>query len=215
MCGRQPLELSLRRSTTEDRGRHRSAGEPDRDPLIDDGRSTRIAPVRGSPRPSRRAPWSCDSQPGSAWNVLFDCHRESRSEPRTRKGRCRSMSVASVHSGVRVIYRVGALLDAFAAANGPQTVVQLAETTGEPRTTIYRLLATLQPMGWVEETPKRGRYVLGLQLRQLGRAVVESEPARRMSPSVFRSVRHDTGPVVYLTCSACGRNAWSAWTLSR
>ena len=126
------------------------------------------------------------------------------------------MSMASVHSGVRVIYRVGALLDALAAANGPQTVVQLAETTGEPRTTIYRLLATLQPMGWVGETSKRGRYILGLQLRELGRAVVaENELARKVSPSVFRTVRHETGPVVYLACSACGRNAWSAWTLSR
>src|SRR3954454_19780025 len=96
--------------------------------------------------------------------------------------------MTSTQGGVRVLNKAGGLLEAL-AGRGPLTVVQLAEITGEPRTTIYRLLATLQPMGWVEETSKRGRYVLGLQLRQLGRAVAENEPARRVSG--FPSYRGD------------------------
>ena len=90
------------------------------------------------------------------------------------------------------------LLEAL-AGKGPQTVVQLAELTGEPRTTIYRLLATLQPMGWVEETTKRGHYVLGLRLVQLGRAAIEQGFARRLALPALRALRDQTGLTVYLT----------------
>ena len=78
-------------------------------------------------------------------------------------------------------------------------MVELARETGEPRTTIYRLLATMQPMGWVEETPRRGRYALGLQLVQLGRAAVEQEFERRVALPALRTLRNDTGLTVYLT----------------
>jgi DNA-binding IclR family transcriptional regulator len=107
--------------------------------------------------------------------------------------------MSSAHGGVRVLNKAGALLEALAAGNGPQTVVQLAEATGEPRTTIYRLLATLQPMGWVEETTKRGRYVLGLRLVQLGRAAIEQGFERRVALPVLRALRNESGLTVYLT----------------
>lgn len=106
--------------------------------------------------------------------------------------------MASTQGGVRVLTKAGALLEAL-AGNGPQTVVELAEKTGEPRTTIYRLLATLQPMGWVEETGKRGRYVLGLRLVQLGRAAVEQGFERKIALPALRALRNETGLTVYLT----------------
>jgi DNA-binding IclR family transcriptional regulator len=100
--------------------------------------------------------------------------------------------------GVRVLNKANALLETL-AVRGPQTVVELARETGEPRTTIYRLLATMQPMGWVEETTRRGRYALGLQLVQLGRAAVEQEFERRLALPALRALRDDTGLTVYLT----------------
>lgn len=105
--------------------------------------------------------------------------------------------MGSPTGGVRVIEKAGALMEAL-AYRGPQTVVQLAETTGEPRTTIYRLLATLQEMGWVEETTKRGRYALGLTLMQLGRAAVEHGIEQRLAAPVLRALRTETGLTVYL-----------------
>ena len=106
--------------------------------------------------------------------------------------------MTSTLGGVRVLTKANALLEVL-AVRGPQTVVELARETGEPRTTIYRLLATLQPMGWVEETPRRGRYALGLQLVQLGRAAVEQEFERRLALPALRALRNDTGLTVYLT----------------
>ncbi len=101
--------------------------------------------------------------------------------------------------GVRVVRKAGALLEALAAGHGPQTVVQLAEATGEPRTTIYRLLSTLQRMGWVEETTRRGHYALGLRLVELGRAAIEQGFERRIALPVLRALRNETGLTVYLT----------------
>lgn len=106
--------------------------------------------------------------------------------------------MTSTQGGVRVLNKAGGLLEAL-AGRGPLTVVQLAEITGEPRTTIYRLLATLQPMGWVEETPKRGHYVLGLRLVQLGRAAIEQGFARKLALPALRALRNQTGLTVYLT----------------
>jgi DNA-binding IclR family transcriptional regulator len=106
--------------------------------------------------------------------------------------------MTSTQGGVRVLNKAGGLLEAL-AGKAPQTVVQLAELTGEPRTTIYRLLATLQPMGWVEETTKRGHYVLGLRLVQLGRAAIEQGFARRLALPALRALRDQTGLTVYLT----------------
>ena len=100
--------------------------------------------------------------------------------------------------GVQVLNKANSLLQVL-ATRGPQTAVELARETGEPRTTIYRLLATLQPMGWVEETPRRGRYALGLQLVQLGRAAVEQELERRVALPALRALRNETGLTVYLT----------------
>jgi DNA-binding IclR family transcriptional regulator len=106
--------------------------------------------------------------------------------------------MTSAQGGVRVVNKASALLEVL-ASRGPQTVVQLAEATGEPRTTIYRLLATMQPMGWVEETTRRGNYVLGLRLVQLGRAAIEQGFARKLALPALRALRNETGLTVYLT----------------
>jgi DNA-binding IclR family transcriptional regulator len=107
--------------------------------------------------------------------------------------------MSSAQGGVRVVNKAGVLLEALASGTGPQTVVQLAAATGEPRTTIYRLLSTLQGMGWVEETTKRGRYVLGLRLVELGRAAIEQGFERRVALPVLQALRNETGLTVYLT----------------
>lgn len=81
---------------------------------------------------------------------------------------------------VAVLAKAGQLLEVM-AQRGAQTVVQLAEATGTPRSTIYRLLSTLRAMGWVEEPRKRGHYALGLGL--LHRS---AQPSTRRSTGTSR-----------------------------
>lgn len=98
---------------------------------------------------------------------------------------------------VAVLAKAGQLLEVM-AFRGPQTVVQLSETTGTPRSTIYRLLGTLREMGWVEEPRKRGHYALGLGLLHLSRAAMDQEVNRRIAMPVLRALRDETQMTVYL-----------------
>src|SRR5213080_2937829 len=72
---------------------------------------------------------------------------------------------------VAVLGKAMALVDRI-AEEGEATPARLAELTGEPRSTVYRLLASLQKLELVEPGPRRGTFVLGLKLFRLGRRVV-------------------------------------------
>ena len=98
---------------------------------------------------------------------------------------------------VAVLAKAGQLLEVM-AQRGAQTVVQLAEATGTPRSTIYRLLGTLREMGWVEEPRKRGHYALGLGLLHLSRAALDQEINRRVAMPLLRALRDETQLTVYL-----------------
>lgn len=55
--------------------------------------------------------------------------------------------------------------------HGESSVRDLAERTGEPRTTVYRLLAQLRAIGMVEEGARHGTYRLGIRFLALADAV--------------------------------------------
>ena len=189
-------------------------------------RTTQICPHSGTSGGCTDRPLSCRSVSAGDLTSRHQSTSESPSAGRTCVGRagsgglpncnphvvtdngvCMVVSCSSAvevvdddvsAGGVRVVNKASALLEVL-ASRGPQTVVQLAEATGEPRTTIYRLLATMQPMGWVEETTRRGNYVLGLRLVQLGRAAIEQGFARKLALPALRALRNETGLTVYLT----------------
>lgn len=98
---------------------------------------------------------------------------------------------------VAVLAKANQLLEVM-AFRGPQSVVQLSEATGAPRSTIYRMLGTLRELGWVEEPAKRGRYALGLGLLHLSRAAIDQEVNRRVAMPVLLALRDETQMTVYL-----------------
>lgn len=98
---------------------------------------------------------------------------------------------------VAVLAKAGQLLEVL-AFRGTQTVVQLSEATGTPRSTLYRLLGTLREMGWVEEPYRRGHYGLGLGILHLSRAAIDQEFNRRAALPVLALLRDETQMTVYL-----------------
>ncbi|GAA4978589.1 hypothetical protein GCM10023205_53350 [Yinghuangia aomiensis] len=106
--------------------------------------------------------------------------------------------MGSADSGIRVVRKAGALLDVL-AQRGPLSVAQLADATGEPRTTVYRLLASLRQLGWVTDGPRRGSYALDIGLLPLGRAAAGQSRTRACALPVMRALREETGLTVYLT----------------
>jgi DNA-binding IclR family transcriptional regulator len=108
-------------------------------------------------------------------------------------------------ASVAVLGKATALLDRI-AAEGEATPAKLAELSGEPRSTVYRLLATLQELELVEPGPTRGTYVLGLKLFRLGSAVVSRFDVRQAALPVMERVHEEIGETTFL-CIARGDEA--------
>lgn len=70
-------------------------------------------------------------------------------------------------SGVRSIERAFDLLEHLADAGGRLALTELAEVSGLPMPTIYRLMRTLVNRGYVRQEPSK-RYALGPRLMHLG-----------------------------------------------
>ena len=87
------------------------------------------------------------------------------------------MSEASVKSttesgSVQVITRAAAILDALAESRGGRTIVQLADHTGLPKSTVHRICRALEQVGYVHIDETTGRRELGpglLRLAVIGR----------------------------------------------
>jgi DNA-binding IclR family transcriptional regulator len=112
--------------------------------------------------------------------------------------------------GVAVLGKAIALLDAIAEA-GAATPAQLAERTGEPRSTVYRLLSSLQALELVEPGPRRGSVVLGLKLFRLGTAVVSRFDEREAALPVMERLHDTLGETTFL----CVRRGYRAVCIER
>jgi DNA-binding IclR family transcriptional regulator len=99
--------------------------------------------------------------------------------------------------GVQLIEKVAAVLDAL-EAGGELTAAELATATGEPRSSVYRLLATLEALGYVEPGDRRGGVRLGLRLFQLGTAVSRRFDLRERALPSMRDLQRVTGETVML-----------------
>jgi len=74
---------------------------------------------------------------------------------------------ARATTGVRSIERAFELLEHLADAGGQLALTELAEISGLPMPTIYRLMRTLVNRGYVRQEPSK-RYALGPRLIHLG-----------------------------------------------
>jgi DNA-binding IclR family transcriptional regulator len=98
---------------------------------------------------------------------------------------------------VAVLAKAVAVLDAL-AEEGEATPARLAELTGEPRSSVYRLLASLQELGLIEPGRRRGTYLLGLKLFRLGSTVVSRFDERQAALPVMERIHAETGETIFL-----------------
>src|ERR671937_1736632 len=98
---------------------------------------------------------------------------------------------------VAVLAKAVAVLD-HVAAEGEVTPARLAELTGEPRSTVYRLLASLQQLELVEPGRRRGTYLLGLKLFRLGSTVVSRFDERQAALPVMERIHEEIGETTFL-----------------
>lgn len=113
-------------------------------------------------------------------------------------------------AGVAVLAKAMSLVDHLAEA-GELTPAQLAERTGEPRSTVYRLLNSLQELGLVEPGPRRGTYLLGLKVFQLGSTVVSRFDVRQAALPLMERLHEQFGETTFL----CVRRGFEAVCIER
>ena len=118
--------------------------------------------------------------------------------------------VGTSSAPIAVLAKAVGLLDHIAAER-EITPARLAELTGEPRSTIYRLLASLQDLELVDPGRRRGTYMLGLKLFRLGSTVVSRFDARQAAQPVMERINDELGETTFL----CVRRGYEAVCIER
>ncbi|OVZ57490.1 hypothetical protein CDO44_17140 [Pigmentiphaga sp. NML080357] len=100
-------------------------------------------------------------------------------------------------ANVTALERGFAVLDCFARARGPLGNGEVAEATGIPRPTAYRLISTLVALGQLRPCPDSDKYELAAGVVRLAQSFLGAIDARRM-------VR----PHLVALAEACGASAF-------
>jgi DNA-binding IclR family transcriptional regulator len=111
---------------------------------------------------------------------------------------------------VQVIRKATSLLERLAEED-ELTAAQLAELEGEPKSTVHRLLASLESLGYVERGSTRGTYRVGLKVLQLGSSVLGRFDERKAAYPALRRLHDETEQSVYL----CVRRGLQAICIER
>jgi IclR family KDG regulon transcriptional repressor len=98
---------------------------------------------------------------------------------------------------VDVVYRAFRILDCFIGSNAEMSLPDLTKRLEMPKTTVWRLIKTLESCGYLEEKGK-GRYKLGRKALLLAAAYLNHIDVRRIALPVMNRIRDLTGETVYL-----------------
>ncbi|PEG42685.1 IclR family transcriptional regulator [Mycolicibacterium agri] len=99
--------------------------------------------------------------------------------------------------GLRLVEKAVEVLDLLGQER-KLTIAQLSEKTGEPRSSLYRLLGSLEKLEFVESAGSRGTYRLGVHALRLGAAMMAGLDERERALPVMNRIRDETGLTVYL-----------------
>jgi DNA-binding IclR family transcriptional regulator len=103
----------------------------------------------------------------------------------------------STTGSIQVLAKSAALLNIL-AREGERGAAELAAEIDEPRSSVYRLLTSLQELGMIRPGSKRGTFRLGFRLLELGDAVSASFDEREAALPTMRTLRDDSGETVLL-----------------
>lgn len=95
-----------------------------------------------------------------------------------------------------LVRKVSDLLDYL--SRGEASAADIADAISEPRSSIYRLLSSLQAEGFVEAGSRRGQFRLGFKLLSLATAVVSRFDERKFAMPAMERLHELTGETVFL-----------------
>lgn len=100
--------------------------------------------------------------------------------------------------GTRAVERAVGILKAFSGSTPELGVTDLARHQGLHKSTVHRLLVTLEREGFVTRDPTSGRYRLGLHLFELGSLVVHTAEVRQTARPYLEEMHLACGETVHL-----------------
>lgn len=100
-------------------------------------------------------------------------------------------------SGMAIVSKADAVLAAL-SGSGELSANDLAFSVDEPLSSMYRLLKSLENIGWVCRTGSRGRYRLGLRFIGLAAATSARLDLRRIALPHMERLRISTGETPFL-----------------
>jgi IclR family KDG regulon transcriptional repressor len=107
--------------------------------------------------------------------------------------------VRSPDYSVDAVSRAIQLLSAFSLTKPKMTLADLTFVTGLPKTTSFRILATLVDGGLCERDEASGHYSLGIKTLRLAEICRRNFNLREFSAPVMRQVRDEVGETVVLS----------------
>ncbi|OUM90394.1 MAG: hypothetical protein BAA01_16265 [Bacillus thermozeamaize] len=100
----------------------------------------------------------------------------------------------SIKSVVKLIN----ILNCFSLEKREWSIKELHEQTGYNKSTIYRLLATLQEHGYMEQNPVNQKYYLGFRFFHLGSIVLNSMDLRQAALPIMKRLAEETKETIEL-----------------
>ncbi|MET0456419.1 MAG: IclR family transcriptional regulator [Mycobacterium sp.] len=109
-----------------------------------------------------------------------------------------------------LVVKAGALMEALAQER-IATSARLTELIDEPASSVYRMLATLADIGWVEQIGHRGAYRVGGKVLSLASDLTRHLDIRRAALPVLKRIHEATGETTFL----CVRHGTRAVCIER
>jgi DNA-binding IclR family transcriptional regulator len=100
-------------------------------------------------------------------------------------------------AGLELIAKVDAVIGVL-ETRGEASAAEIAERTGEPLSSVYRILQSLTGVGWVDRGWRRGMYRLGLMLLTIGGQLEDKLDVRECALPSLRRLVETTGATSFL-----------------
>ena len=89
---------------------------------------------------------------------------------------------------VNSVIRAFSILEAFSLKKNEQSISELKVATGLPFSTLHRLLATMEKIGYIRQNSETGKYRLGIRNFILGNQVKLVTELRMIAAPILKSL---------------------------